>query len=87
MGRDRLDLAWLLLLGMAIATLAASLLVPSRWVVDVLVLLLAAAKGRVIVADYLGLRRAPFLWRGLLTAWLTGLVAFAAGAVALRDLI
>ncbi len=87
MGHDRLDLAWLLLLCLAIGTLAASLLVPSRWGVDMLVLLLAAAKGRVIVIDYLGLRRAPGLWRGLLTAWPTSLVAFAGVAIALRDLI
>lgn len=87
MVRDRLNLAWLQLLSLAIATLGASLLLPGRWLVDALVLSLAAAKGRVIVLDYLGLRNAPALWRGLLTAWLTGLVALAGLAVAFRALV
>ncbi|MGC2781883.1 MAG: cytochrome C oxidase subunit IV family protein [Bradyrhizobium sp.] len=87
MVRDRLNLAWLQLLSLAIATLGASLLLPGRWLVDALVLSLAAAKGRVIVLDYLGLRNAPALWRGLLTAWLTGLLALAGLAVAFRALV
>ncbi|BAM91750.1 conserved exported hypothetical protein [Bradyrhizobium oligotrophicum S58] len=87
MVRDRLTLAWLQLLGLAIATLAASLLLPGRWLVDALVLALAAAKGRAIMLDYLGLRHAPALWRGLLTAWLTGLIALAGLAVAIRALV
>ena len=87
MVRDRLNMAWLQLLGLAIATLAASLLLPGRWLVDALVLMLAAAKGRVIVLDYLGLRHASALWRGLLTAWLTGLVGLAGLAVAIRALV
>ena len=87
MVRDRLNLAWLQLLCLAIATLAASLLLPGRWLVDAVVLALAAVKGRVIVLDYLGLRHSPALWRGLLTAWLTGLVALAGLAVAIRALI
>ncbi|CCE03926.1 cytochrome C oxidase subunit IV family protein [Bradyrhizobium sp. STM 3809] len=87
MFRDRLDGAWLQLLSFALATLAASLLVPNRWLVDALVLSLAVAKGRVIVRDYLGLRDAPALWRGLLTTWLAGLAAFAALAVILRALV
>ncbi|CCD93391.1 conserved hypothetical protein [Bradyrhizobium sp. ORS 375] len=87
MFRDRLDMAWLHLLSFALATLAVSLLVPNRWLVDALVLSLAAAKGRVIVLDYLGLRGAPALWRGLLTIWLAGLAAFAVLAVAIRAVV
>ncbi|WP_315721514.1 MULTISPECIES: cytochrome C oxidase subunit IV family protein [unclassified Bradyrhizobium] len=87
MVRDRLTLAWLTLLSLAIATLAASLLLPNRWLADALVLSLALAKGRVIVLDFLGLRHAPALWRGLLTSWLVGLVTFAGLAVALRALV
>ena len=87
MVRDRLNLAWLQLLSFAIVTLAASLLLPSRWLVDALVLLLAAVKGRVIVLDFLGLRHAPALWRGLLTTWLIGLVVLAGIAVAIRALV
>ncbi|NPU67125.1 hypothetical protein HL667_19130 [Bradyrhizobium sp. 83012] len=86
MVRVRLTLAWLTLLSLAIATLAASLL-PNRWLADALVLSLALAKGRVIVLDFLGLRHAPALWRGLLTSWLAGLVALAGLAVALRALV
>ncbi|WP_316231105.1 cytochrome C oxidase subunit IV family protein [Bradyrhizobium sp. SZCCHNR1051] len=87
MFRDRLDRAWLQLLALAIATLAASLLLPSRWLVDAAALLLALAKGRVIVLDFLSLRDAPALWRGLLTTWLAALVALAGLAVAIRALI
>ncbi|MGJ4900720.1 cytochrome C oxidase subunit IV family protein [Bradyrhizobium sp. HKCCYLRH2060] len=87
MVRDRLTLAWLQLLSLATATLAASLLLPNRWLADALVLVLALAKGRVIVLDFLGLRHAPALWRGLLTSWLLGLVALAGLAVAIRALV
>ncbi len=87
MFRSRIDLAWLQLLSFALVTLAASLLVPNRWLVDALVLSFAAAKGRVIVLDYLGLRSVPALWRGLLTIWLAGLAAFAALAVAIRAVV
>ncbi|MGJ4930046.1 cytochrome C oxidase subunit IV family protein [Bradyrhizobium sp. HKCCYLS2038] len=85
--RDPFNLAWLQLLSFAAATLAVSLLVPNRWLLDALVLSLAVAKGRVIVLDYLGLRQAPALWRGLLTTWLAGLAAFAALAVVVRALV
>jgi hypothetical protein len=85
--RDRLTLAWLQLLSLATATLAASLLLPNRWLADALVLALALVKGRVILLDFLGLRHAPALWRGLLTSWLVGLVALAGLAVAIRALV
>ncbi|MGY4303184.1 hypothetical protein ACVIJ6_000427 [Bradyrhizobium sp. USDA 4369] len=84
--RDRLNVAWLQLLALAVATLAAALL-PSRWLIDAVVLSLAMAKGRVIVRDFLGLRHAPALWRGLLTTWLAGLAVFAGLAVALRAMV
>ncbi|CAL75649.1 conserved hypothetical protein; putative signal peptide [Bradyrhizobium sp. ORS 278] len=87
MFRDRLDRAWLQLLSFAMATLATSLLVPNRWLADALILSFAVAKGRVVVCDYLGLRQAPALWRGLLIAWLTGLTTFAALALAIRALV
>ncbi|MGY3454509.1 cytochrome C oxidase subunit IV family protein [Bradyrhizobium sp. USDA 4353] len=83
----RLDVACLQLLSFALATLAASVLIPNRWLIDALVLLLAAAKGRVIALDYLGLRHGPAPWRGLLATWIAGLAAFAALAVAIRALV
>jgi hypothetical protein len=41
------------------------------------VLVIAAIKGRRILLDYLDLRSAPALWRGLATAWLLLVVGFA----------
>ena len=87
MVRDRLNVAWLQLLALAIATLAAASLLPSRWLIDAVVLSLAMAKGRVIVLDFLGLRHAPALWRGLLTTWLAGHAMLAGLAVALRAMV
>ena len=87
MVRDRLNVTWLQLLALAIATLAAASLLPSRWLIDAVVLSLAMAKGRVIVLDFLGLRHAPALWRGLLTTWLAGLAMLAGLAVALRAMV
>lgn len=87
MVRDRLNVAWLQLLALAIATLAAASLLPSRWLIDAVVLSLAMAKGRVIVLEFLGLRHAPALWRGLLTTWLAGLAMLAGLAVALRAMV
>ncbi|MDU3132764.1 MAG: cytochrome C oxidase subunit IV family protein, partial [Bradyrhizobium sp.] len=85
--RDRLNVAWRQLLALAIATLAAASLLPSRWLIDAVVLSLAMAKGRVIVLEFLGLRHAPALWRGLLTTWLAGLTMLAGLAVALRAMV
>ena len=87
MVRDRLNVAWLQLLALAIATLAAASLLPSRWLIDAVVLSLAMAKGMVIVLEFLGLRHAPALWRGLLTTWLAGLTMLAGLAVALRAMV
>ena len=45
--------------------------------IDGAVLAIAAIKGRRILLDYLGLRSAPALWRGLAMAWLMLIVGFA----------
>ncbi|XUM19513.1 cytochrome C oxidase subunit IV family protein [Bradyrhizobium oligotrophicum S58] len=84
---DRLTLAWLQLLSLAIATLAASLLLPNRWLADALVLALALAKGRVIVLDFSACAMRPRCGAACSTAWLLGLVALAGLAVALRALV
>jgi hypothetical protein len=76
----RLDLTLIALVMLAFATMA---LARSGWallLVNGAVLALAAIKGRMILLDYLGLRSAPPLWRGLATAWLL-LVAGLAWAV------
>ena len=67
---DRLDITLIALIALAFATMA---LARTGWVVLLVngaVLALAAIKGRMILLDYLGLRSALPLWRGLATAWL-----------------
>ena len=83
----RLDVAWIVLVGLAFATLAVSYSPLGALLTDALVLMLAALKGRKIVLDYLDLRTAPALWRGLVTAWVIGIAAFAWIAAAVRVLI
>jgi hypothetical protein len=84
---DRLDLALMTLVALAFATMA---LVGVDWnpvIIDGLVLAIAATKGRRILLDYLGLRAAPALWRGLATAWLVLIVSFACAASAVTLLL
>ena len=50
-------------------------------------LAIAAIKGRRILLDYLDLRSAPALWRGLATAWLMLIVGFAWAASAVSVLL
>ncbi len=83
MGLDRLDTTWALLIGLVLV----SSLVPRALIVNTVVLALAAVKGRRIVLDYLNLRAAPALWRGLLTAWILLIAVFAWLAAAAVSLI
>ena len=82
---DRLEVTWVALIGLAIATILVPSLVPRALFANALVLAFAAIKGRRIVLDYLDLRAAPALWRGLVTAWvvLVAVLAWAASAVSL----
>jgi hypothetical protein len=73
---DRLDIAWLALMALALATMALVGVVRNALLVDGAVLAIAAIKGRRLLLDYLGLRSAPALWRGLATAWLMLIVGF-----------
>jgi hypothetical protein len=84
---NRLDLTWAVLIGLAIATVLVSSLVPRALVANGVVLAFAAVKGRRIVLDYLDLRAAPALWRGLLTAWILLIALFAWLAAAATALI
>jgi hypothetical protein len=79
---NRLDLTWAMLIGLAIATVMVSSLIPRTLVANGVVLAFAVVKGRRIVLDYLDLRAAPALWRGVLTTWmlLIALFAWLAGA-------
>lgn len=87
MGLDRLDVTWVVLIGLAIATVLVPTLLSRALLANAVVLAFAAVKGRRIVLDYLDLRTAPALWRGLVTAWILIVVLFAWLAAAARALI
>ena len=83
----RLDLTLLALLGLTLATMALGGATRAPVFVDGIVLAIAAIKGRRILLDYLDLRSAPALWRGLATAWLMLIVGFAWAASAVSVLL
>ncbi len=85
--RHRLETTLMLLIGLAIATLIAARSLPVAWLVNIVVLGIAILKGRCILLDFLGLRTAPAIWRGLITAWVLGLASFAWAVSAARLLI
>ena len=84
---DRLDITWIALIGLALATLLLPPLLPRPLLANALVLVLAAIKGRRIALDFLDLRAAPALWRGLVSAWIVILALFAWLASAIVTLI
>jgi hypothetical protein len=73
----RLDLSLFVLIGLAVATVWASRVFPGTLPGNAILLTLAAFKGRRIALDYLDLRNAPALWRGLVNAWVLLVAAFA----------
>jgi len=84
---DRLDLTWIVLIGLALATILVPSLVARPLLGNALLLSFAALKGRRIVLDFLDLRAAPALWRGLVSAWVVIVVLFAWLASAIVALI
>lgn len=84
---DRLDITWIVLIGLALATLLLPPLLPRPLLANALVLVLAAIKGRRIALDFLDLRAASALWRGLVGAWIVILALFAWLASAIVTLI
>lgn len=84
---DRLDITWIVLIGLALATLLLPPLSSRPLLANALVLVLAAIKGRRIALDFLDLRAAPALWRELVSAWIVILALFAWFASAIVDLI
>jgi hypothetical protein len=74
---DRLDITWIALIGLALATILVPPLVPRPLLGNALLLALAAVKGRRMALDSLDLRAAPALWRGLVSAWILIVVLFA----------
>jgi hypothetical protein len=85
--RHQLDTALVVLLALAIGTLLASWRLSPGPVASAVLLGLAALKGRRILLDFLGLRDASALWRGIVTAWILGVTSFALAASAVRWLI
>lgn len=69
-------MTWIALIGLALATILVPSLVPRPLLGNALVLALAAIKGRRIALDFLDLRAAPALWRGLVSAWILVVVLF-----------
>jgi len=67
----------MVLIALALATMAIVGVTSNAALIDGAVLAIAAIKGRRILLDYLGLRSAPALWRGLVTAWLMLIVGLA----------
>lgn len=84
---DRLDLTWIVLIGLALATILVPSLIGRPLLGNALLLSFAALKGRRIVLDFLDLRAAPALWRGLVSAWVVIVVLFAWIASAIVALI
>ncbi|AMA61252.1 cytochrome C oxidase subunit IV family protein [Bradyrhizobium sp. CCGE-LA001] len=74
---DRLDITWIALIGLALATVVVPPFVPRPLLANALLLAFAALKGRRIVLDFLDLRSAPALWRGLVSAWIVTVLLLA----------
>jgi cytochrome c oxidase subunit IV len=85
--RHPLEVTLLVLVGLAVATLLASWHLMAGPLATAVLLGLAALKGRRILLDFLGLRAASPVWRGLVTAWVVGVASFAWAASAARLLI
>ena len=71
-----------MLVVLAVATVLTPQFVPRGLPADAALLALAALKGRKIALDYLDLRTAPAVWRGLVSAWVFLIAAFAWAASA-----
>ena len=84
---DRLDITWIALIGLALATILVPQLVPRPLLGDALLLIFAAIKGRRIALDFMDLRAAPALWRGLVSACILIVVLVAWLAYAVLALI
>jgi Prokaryotic Cytochrome C oxidase subunit IV len=84
---DPIDAAGLELIGLAAATVLVWLLLPDALLRNSVVLIIAALKGYTIVQDYLGLRAAPALWRGLVMTWVILITAFAGAAAAVHHVV
>lgn len=76
----RINAIWVLLIALTAATYAAGKAGLGGPVVMYLLLLSIFIKGHFIIADFMGLRGAPRMWRWLVHGWLVlvmGLIALA----------
>jgi hypothetical protein len=83
----RLDITWIALIGLALATILLPPLLPRPLLGNAVLLVLAAIKGRRIALDFMDLRAVPALWRGLVSAWIVIVLLFAWLASAVIALI
>ncbi|SEM48765.1 cytochrome C oxidase subunit IV family protein [Bradyrhizobium sp. OK095] len=83
----RLDITWIALIGLALATILLPPLLPRPLLGNAVLLVLAAIKGRRIALDFMDLRAVPALWRGLVSAWIVTVLLFAWLASAVIALI
>jgi hypothetical protein len=65
----RLDIALAMLLILAAVSLMLPPLLPVAWIANTVLVACAAAKARLVVLDFLGLRASTPLWRGIVGAW------------------
>ncbi|MDD1519081.1 MULTISPECIES: cytochrome C oxidase subunit IV family protein [Bradyrhizobium] len=81
---DRIDITWIVLIGIALATILLPPLMPRALLGNALLLAFAALKGHRIALDFMDLRVVPGLWRGLVVSWIliVLLLAWLASAVA-----
>ena len=84
---DRLNLTWIVLIRLALATILVPPLMPRPLLGIAALLAFAAIKGRRLVLDFLDLRAAPPLWRGIVSAWIVTVLLFAWLASAIVALI
>jgi hypothetical protein len=83
----RLDITWIALIGLALATILLPPLLPRPLLGNAVLLVLAAIKARRIALDFMDLRAVPALWRGLVSAWIVTVLLFAWLASAVIALI
>jgi cytochrome c oxidase subunit IV len=62
--------SWLLLIGATAATVWMYEDGLARVTVGAAILAITYAKGRLVILDFMELRHAPLLWRGLMEGWM-----------------
>ncbi len=79
-GTRRVTWIWLLLVGLTVVTYAIARAGFGGPAVMAFLMLTVSVKGHWIIDDFMGLRKAPLLWRGLAHGWMLVVVALIAVA-------